>query len=453
MKYYHVGLLCLAIPAMLAFSTYSVANYMATRASVHRGQLDSKKLRQFIDPWLTVTVTAIGAIFYLTLVFAPPGEFQTPRIQFALLITLVLAYSLRAIATHFRHKEKLTLEKTWRKTQTGVLLVLLGWIAYMNESNLLEVFWPVVTPGFGVVVLIGFLVCAYYGPLHDLRRQLCLRIANAFQKMQGGVGPSLGRLLRLRWVQISLRGSEIALILTALFLALRWRGCLASLTTVPFLDLRSRGVWYLALPMLVGFLMSSVRRRVSNMPAGEGSGYWDALGTCVYSLIFFFVIMVFGYSVYHYIPAAKGGGDFTDARLVSISLKQDSKVQLPDWLFSRTKKDDSKALVLIEGATNSIFVADPGEQGGPSNWRRSRACRPRIAEIPRSEIGSLNYLDETFASWERKHPISAATSSGSLMATSTATPPSPATPPTQTSTSPPPPSKSSSAPTTRLPKP
>jgi hypothetical protein len=151
--------------------------------------------------------------------------------------------------------------------------------------------------------------------------------------------------------------------------------------------------------MLWGYRYSFGQKSLESIALDKAKGLLIGVNVCVLAILYFVMVMVFGYSIYHYVPAGRGGGDFSAASLVKVRLKGDSKEVQQDWLCF---DNDDKVLVVVEGTNSSIFVAKPTEKGSPENWRKGRSSRPRVVEIPRSEIDRIEYLNVSAKEWIAK---------------------------------------------------
>jgi hypothetical protein len=112
----------------------------------------------------------------------------------------------------------------------------------------------------------------------------------------------------------------------------------------------------------------------------------------ILAMLYFFEINAFASGIFHFIPAAKGGGDFTDGRIVA-RLSKEYGITLPKELVATEDCDVfvTKNLVLIEASSSSIYVADPTINGGPPNWRLKFTNRPPVFEIKRDAKTNIEY--------------------------------------------------------------
>jgi hypothetical protein len=147
---------------------------------------------------------------------------------------------------------------------------------------------------------------------------------------------------------------------------------------------------YASLVWALGFFLWKMYRFI-NKPIGrsqtrllrkERIAAWILVG-CIMSPLCYLMLVPFSHSVFLYIPATRGGGDYTVSPQVSIDLKQRSA---PDTAATKTK-----AMVLIEETSTGIYVADPDDAGGPKEWRKSRSKRPNVHFYGYDSISHLLY--------------------------------------------------------------
>lgn len=96
---------------------------------------------------------------------------------------------------------------------------------------------------------------------------------------------------------------------------------------------------------------------------------------CIIGSFVFLAIVTFSHSIYPYIPASKGGGNFTDETPIHIIFK-------PDFTESAPKEvgvaEQGNHLILLEESSGFVFVADKTAVGGTTNWQNDR---PPVYEI------------------------------------------------------------------------
>lgn len=99
--------------------------------------------------------------------------------------------------------------------------------------------------------------------------------------------------------------------------------------------------------------------------------------------------------VYPYIPAEKGGGDYTESHRVHITFATDSEThgaEVSGVPAAVQSSNATNSLIILEENTASIFLADCNDAGSPTNWRRS-TDKPVVYEIRRDLIATISHLN------------------------------------------------------------
>jgi hypothetical protein len=159
---------------------------------------------------------------------------------------------------------------------------------------------------------------------------------------------------------------------------------------------------------------------------------------CITLPLYYLSLMAFSASVFSYIPATRGGGDYTVGPAVVITLKPgfvpDSSMKdileqevrfTPDaptgvalggsdkkGQVGTTERPDAeksgwrtRPCILIEETSTGVFVAAPDDGGGPEAWRRLQSNRPTVTAISREMIAAVRYLTlESMNSALRRNP-------------------------------------------------
>jgi hypothetical protein len=157
--------------------------------------------------------------------------------------------------------------------------------------------------------------------------------------------------------------------------------------------------WYASLSAILGLVIWMVTTPIRQAISGKLLPVGNLLAVMFVLLLCYLLIASFGYGVFQYIPAGKGGGDFTRAGLVKLEFSADTKP--PQFLFDRNPQQQ---LELILATDTSVFVANPYEKVGdktqtgigPAYWRKGRRFRPRVVEFSRSSIATITYLNTPF---------------------------------------------------------
>ena len=125
------------------------------------------------------------------------------------------------------------------------------------------------------------------------------------------------------------------------------------------------------------------------------------LAACVLLAFYYISVFTFGLRIYSYMPASKGGGDYSSVPNIIVGF-QGSMYSLPKEIINPCYKNLNTShyslcsieMKLIEESSTSIFLAIPEDAGGPTKWREIRGGKPRIYEIRRENIASIVYLNK-----------------------------------------------------------
>jgi len=132
-------------------------------------------------------------------------------------------------------------------------------------------------------------------------------------------------------------------------------------------------------------------------------------------LMYYLALVGFAHSFFYYIPASRGGGDYTVAPSVCIDLKKEGNLTtaaftvMVDVFPELLKKEgnpttaaldafmkDTSPKVLIDENSTTLFVAadhhENEDEGGPCEWRESYLHkRPKVWAIGRESIAAVRY--------------------------------------------------------------
>lgn len=103
----------------------------------------------------------------------------------------------------------------------------------------------------------------------------------------------------------------------------------------------------------------------------------------------YFHILAFSYVIYPYVPASRGGGDYTTADKTVLVFKKEISVSgFKEILDTQLKSGEMQSipLIVISETSGSLFAAIPKEAGGPEAWRKNFTNRPRVFEIAKDRL-------------------------------------------------------------------
>lgn len=104
----------------------------------------------------------------------------------------------------------------------------------------------------------------------------------------------------------------------------------------------------------------------------------------------YLIILTFSYGVYQYIPATRGGGDYTVSPTVVFQLNNGFQPTTNEkQYFADTEGRITKPLIIVEETSWALYTANPEEAGGPSNWKDIGGEKPQLFIINKSEINRM----------------------------------------------------------------
>jgi hypothetical protein len=115
---------------------------------------------------------------------------------------------------------------------------------------------------------------------------------------------------------------------------------------------------------------------------------------CLLGVLFYFAILSFARHIYPYIPAVKGGGDYTWSHPVKLTFDTNFVSSIPQPVMQGV---ESNRLILLDANSSFVFLAATNDAGGPEKWRSNTETnnRPAVYEIRREAIISITYLNPT----------------------------------------------------------
>jgi hypothetical protein len=152
-------------------------------------------------------------------------------------------------------------------------------------------------------------------------------------------------------------------------------------------------MYFMGFMSLIAYIAWRVYVRIDETGVLDKNVAIVGLAVGIAAALFYLSVLTFALLVFPYIPAAKGGGDFSEAPIIIVRAYPRYKESIPPELFDSAPNDlmRLRSMIMFEERTSSIFIADPNEAGGPSEWRHLGSQKPQIFEIRREAIGSVTY--------------------------------------------------------------
>lgn len=152
------------------------------------------------------------------------------------------------------------------------------------------------------------------------------------------------------------------------------------------------GYYFIIIMLFIGILAYRILTIKDRNYGDIATKHISVLLICTLASSYFFAAYSFGLRIYPYIPAYKGGGDYSNTSSVIIHFKDIKADHLPSEIRPKEKIGSNK-LIVIEESTNSIFLVNPNDAGGPIEWRKMGSAKPCIYEIRKENLTSIIYLN------------------------------------------------------------
>jgi len=184
-------------------------------------------------------------------------------------------------------------------------------------------------------------------------------------------------------------------------IAVRWTLCAVTVTLLGYYSLRGifgllwemlrhNGYYFLVFLALILFI---TRRSITQTDKSDSvafrMGVWAVAG-CLIAALYYLSVLTFALRIFPYIPAAKGGGDYSRGGDVVVMFDPSAIKSIPKDLLEDSHDNPSRPLKVIESTEQSMFFADPTDAGGPEAWRRGDSA-PKIFEVRRALISGISY--------------------------------------------------------------
>ena len=138
--------------------------------------------------------------------------------------------------------------------------------------------------------------------------------------------------------------------------------------------------------MLLVFLYG--KRLLYRLPQAKSRGQKFNLifsNGCIMGLFIYFAIWNFACSIYTFIPAFKGGGDFSLEPSIHLVFKPDSLAGIPAQVIAA---NNDNHLVILEQTDKLVYLADKTAADGAENWWKTR---PPVYEVQMDTITTIEH--------------------------------------------------------------
>jgi len=121
------------------------------------------------------------------------------------------------------------------------------------------------------------------------------------------------------------------------------------------------------------------------------------LAICICLAFAYLAILAFAARIYPYIPASRGGGDYTTEPPSVLTFDPRHSPNIPSQLLDRTTDQcRSNPLVILRETADTLFVAVPTKTNGPCQWRRlGRVSKPvELFALKREAVAVITFDNE-----------------------------------------------------------
>ena len=281
-----------------------------------------------------------------------------------------------------RHpRSDLTLGQMRQRTLPTLLLlinleIVCYWLMTLTRGGQLG------TPALGLMPIQWILGVIVFGMLLVL---LIERTTVTFVKNFAKVEKKDQALVYPHIIQVLLRWSLVVVVFTLdIWFVLDFKGQLSgiSLWIVAF---------YIGMGLLVGILaavlFSYVKRQEDN---GNRTALW-AIGACLLPPLFYLMLLSYAYGVFPFIPAARGGGDYTISPKVIIHFSPSASGMNMLPLATSADRTQTRPLILIEETNKGFYTADPTDAGGAEEWRTLGGRKPQLIFFSKDAISIMEF--------------------------------------------------------------
>jgi hypothetical protein len=154
------------------------------------------------------------------------------------------------------------------------------------------------------------------------------------------------------------------------------------------------GVYGFAALTVLNVLYLSIATARLRQTAGVGARLRIILSTAALTGVLFYTsVLAFAYSVYPFIPSAKGGGSYLDSIPVEIAIDPKYEKALPSDV-KRAISRKGTSFVIIYRTSDALFIAAKAEVGSPGKSQEPSARKPRVYELRREMVTGITYLNQ-----------------------------------------------------------
>ncbi|MCY2995409.1 MAG: hypothetical protein NTY19_47225 [Planctomycetota bacterium] len=148
---------------------------------------------------------------------------------------------------------------------------------------------------------------------------------------------------------------------------------------------------YVGLCILLGVMISTVTIYERRQPDESRRKAITILAAGIIGPFLYLVVLAFSYGVFQNIPATRGGGDYTMSPKVVLTLRSVPTMSVIDArYFDKASPTVTIPLILIEETAWALYLADPQDAGGPSEWKGIGGAKPEILVVNKAEVARFH---------------------------------------------------------------
>jgi hypothetical protein len=151
------------------------------------------------------------------------------------------------------------------------------------------------------------------------------------------------------------------------------------------------GLSYIGLSLILGLLISTVSVYERRQQTPERRRAVLVLSSTLVAPFFYLIVLAFAYGVFPNIPSTRGGGDYSEAPKVLVTVRDPlAPSQKTQRFMAAGSQNVTMPLIVIEETSWAFYLADPTEAGGPAEWKDIGGRKPEIFALNKTAITSIH---------------------------------------------------------------
>jgi hypothetical protein len=151
------------------------------------------------------------------------------------------------------------------------------------------------------------------------------------------------------------------------------------------------GLTHIGLSLILGLLISTVSIYERRQETPERRRAVLVLSSTLIGPFYYLIVLAFAYGVFPNIPSTRGGGDYSEAPKVVVTLRDPLVLSPPSQrLMAPNSQNVTIPLVVIEETSWAFYLADPSEAGGPTEWKDIGGRKPELLTLNKTAITTIH---------------------------------------------------------------